>query len=304
MDMVQFSFPLSEEQKKEKEKLVKKLLEEPYIEQWQQIHHVDDQYIYDHSGRFKDYVEVMKKCEQCQGIEFCTQPMKGNRLELYLDGMLQNRITPCKYLSKQQQIYAHMKQYREMDMPKSYLLVDLAKLNLTNESMEYKSVVMKVLQTIMDNDTTKGLYLWGKPGVGKSYLSAGICNYYAKKNKKVAFVNVPKLISDLKMMFHDSVAMEDKLRRIANVDVLVLDDIGGESVTAWSRDDILLPLLDQRMERKKVTFFTSNYRMQELKEKLAVANGKQMEPMAAERVLERISALSCENFIKGNSRRK
>lgn len=304
MDMVRFSFPLSDEQKKEKEKLVTKLLKDPYVQEWKKLNHVEDSFIYEHSGRFKDYADIMHKCEHCQGIEFCIQPMKGNRLELYLDGMLQNIIKPCKYLTKENKIYAHEKQFREMDMPKPYLLVDLAKLDLKNESIEYKSSVMQVLQTIMDNESKKGLYLWGKPGAGKSYLAAGICNYYAKKNRKVAFVNVPKLISDLKMMFHDSAAMEEKLRKIANVDILVFDDIGGESVTPWSRDDILLPLLDQRMEQKKVTFFTSNYRMQELKEKLTVTNGKQIEPMAAERVLERISALSCENFIKGNSRRK
>ena len=42
--------------------------------------------------------------------------------------------------------------------------------------------------------------------------------------------------------------MEARLRSIRNAEVVVFDDIGGESVTAWSRDDILLPLMDARME--------------------------------------------------------
>lgn len=66
-------------------------------------------------------------------------------------------------------------------MPQSYLCVDLAKLDLKEESGEYKGVVMQVLQTIMDEDSSKGLYLWGKPGAGKSYLAAGMCNYLRKK---------------------------------------------------------------------------------------------------------------------------
>ena len=196
------------------------------------------------------------------------------RQELRYDGILQNVLVPCHYQIEQQKLYAHEKQYRQCDMPQSYLCVDLAKLDLKEESGEYKGVVMQVLQTIMDEDSSKGLYLWGKPGAGKSYLAAGMCNYFAKKKRSVSFVNVPKLISDLKMMFQEPLAMEAKLASIRHVDVLVLDDIGGESVTSWSRDDILLPILDGRMEGKKLTIFTSNYRMQELKEKWALGNGK------------------------------
>ena len=106
------------------------------------------------------------------------------------------------------------------------------------------------------------------------------------------------------MMFQDPAAMEERIRMIQHVDVLVLDDIGGESVTSWSRDDILLPLLDARMENKKRTIFTSNYSLEELKDKLAMAGSKKQEPMAAQRLLERICALSCEIFVKGCSRRK
>ena len=304
MDMVQFTFPLTEEQKKAKALRVEKLLKNPVIKQWQKTYHVDEQFIADHSGRFQDYCEVVAKCEHCQGLDFCRQPEKGRRLELTLDGVLQPILVPCSYQQQRDNLFAHQKMYKQCDMPSQYLCVDIAKLDVSKETNEYKMVVMQVMQLLMNDQYDKGLYLWGKPGAGKSYLAAGICNYFAKKKHKVSFVNVPKLISDLKMMFHDSSAMEEKINQICNVEILVLDDIGGESVTAWSRDDILLPILDRRMENKKLTIFTSNYRMQELKEKLALGNGKQVEPMAAERILERISTLSCEIFIKGNSRRK
>lgn len=304
MDMVQFTFPLTEEQKKAKEAKVKLLLKNPMIQKWKQTYQVDDAFIAAHSGRFQDYCDTLEKCKQCQGLDFCRQADQGNRLELVLDGMLQTIVVPCRYQQQKNEQFAHARKYKQIDMPQDYLCVDISTLNMEQESNDYKMVVMQVMQLLMNENANKGFYLWGKPGAGKSYLAAGICNYYAKANHHVSFVNVPKLISDLKMMFHDSLAMEEKINSICNVEILVLDDIGGESVTAWSRDDILLPILDRRMEKKKLTFFTSNYRMKELKEKLALANGKQVEPMAAERILERISTLSCEIFIKGNSRRK
>lgn len=304
MDMVRFTFPLTEEQKKAKETKVKLLLKNPIIKNWKQQYQVNDSFIEAHSGRFQDYCDTLEKCSKCAGLDFCRQPNKGSRLELTLDGILQPVLVPCRYQQEKDKQFAHAKKYMQIDMPQDYLCVNISNLNMENETNDYKTVVLQVSQLLMNPDATKGFYLCGKPGAGKSYLAAGICNYYARNNHHVSFVNVPKLISDLKMMFHDSLAMEEKISSICNVEILVLDDIGGESVTAWSRDDILLPILDRRMEKKKLTFFTSNYRMKELKEKLALGNGKQVEPMAAERILERISTLSCEIFIKGNSRRK
>lgn len=304
MEKLEFQFTLTKQQEEAKRQRVEKLLKNPYMIQWRNQNLVDDAFIYAHSGLFQDYCDVMLKCEDCAGLSFCRQPMRGQRLELRLDKVLQQEVCMCEFTLKEKNKYAHEKQYRYFDALKEYLLVDVAKLDMRNEPETYKDVVMQVIRVLMDEDNTKGLYFYGPPGVGKSYLAAGMTNYYAKKGRKVAFVNVAKLIADLKMMFQDAQAMEQKLRGIQNIDVLVLDDIGGESVTAWSRDDILLPLLDARMQKHKLTIFTSNYRFEELKDKLAIGNGRVSEPIAADRILDRIQTLSCEVFVKGSSRRK
>lgn len=304
MEKVTFAYTLSAEQEKLKKERVAKLLQNPYVKEWMKTYQQDETFIYDHSGKFMDWCEVKAKCEHCQGLDFCRQPKNGEVMELHYDGLLSNQILVCPFKVKQIQEKAHRKQYREMDMLDDYLLVDIGNFNIQKESKEYMTAYAKVVKLLKNENPEKGLYLWGKPGAGKSYLAAGICNYYAKRKKKVAFVNVPKLIADLKMMFHDAEAMDTKLRRIKNADVVVLDDIGGESVTSWSRDDILLPLLDARMEKKRLTIFTSNYSLDELKQRLSMTSNKISEPMAAERLLERIIALSCEIFIKGETRRK
>ena len=98
--------------------------------------------------------------------------------------------------------------------------------------------------------------------------------------------------------------MEALLSRIAHAEIAVFDDIGGESVTPWSRDDVLLPLLDERMNAHRPSLlFTSNYTMGELEARDALGNGKNAEPVAALRLLERVKALSGEKILKGRSRR-
>ena len=303
MEKVTFTYELSESAKKAKEKLVAQLLKDPYIIQFMKDYHVDEHFVQEHSGKLKDYCDVLQKCASCKGLDFCRQPKRGQRLILHLDRFLMNELHDCAYHKKEIELKKHKQQFVEADMAESYFTVDLPSLHVEHESTNYKSVYTKATNLILGK-SEKGIYFAGKPGAGKTYLAAGIANFYAKQGKRIAFVNVPKLIAELKMMFQDSDAMEQKLKRIQKADVLVLDDIGGESVTAWSRDDILLPLLDARMEKRRLTLFTSNYSMEELKQRLSLTSNKMSEPVAAERLFERMRTLSDEIFIKGDSRRK
>ena len=87
---------------------------------------------------------------------------------------------------------------------------------------------------------------------------------------------------------------------LENVDLLLLDDIGAEKVSEWSRDEILGTILQSRMNNYKTTFFTSNYTIDELEDKLSNKTDK----VAAARVVERIKVLTDDIELKGENRRK
>ena len=88
-----------------------------------------------------------------------------------------------------------------------------------------------------------------------------------------------------------SYLIEDKMRYLQNVDILLLDDIGAENVTAWGRDEILGTILQYRMNNKLTTFFTSNYTIQELEDHLSMTkNGE--DKVKAKRIIERIKQLT------------
>lgn len=304
MDKLDMSFELSEQQKQAKEKTYQILIKNKHIKAWLKKYGQSEAFVYDHTGKFSDWLEDIQKCDGCAGINFCAQKIKGQYMDLYLDGFLNFGIHRCEYYKEYESALSHGAFYLDNKLGEDQLRIDLSTIDLSKEKKEYKLNIVHIVDVIENEASQKGLYLWGKPGVGKSYLATGITNFYTKKKTRCAFVNVPKLISDLKMMFHDQDASLQKLKTLRNVPVLVLDDIGGESVTAWSRDDILLPLLDTRMEHHRLTFFTSNYNLQELKERYVMTSNKVSEPMAAERLLERIQTLAHEEFVKGESRRK
>ena len=130
-----------------------------------------------------------------------------------------------------------------------------------------------------------------------------MANLYVKKGKSVAFVNSPTLISDLKNGFTVNGMVENTLNILKKCDVLFLDDIGGESISAWSRDEILMPLLNERMEKNMKTYFTSNYSFDELEEHFSIDSRGNIDRIKANRLMERIKAVSAEKNLKGVNRR-
>ena len=62
-------------------------------------------------------------------------------------------------------------------------------------------------------------------------------------------------------------------------------------MTGWSRDEILCPILQYRMDEKLTTFFTSNLDLNALEQHLANTNNG-VEVVKARRIIERIKQLT------------
>lgn len=62
--------------------------------------------------------------------------------------------------------------------------------------------------------------------------------------------------------------VNDKLEAIKKANVLMLDDIGAETMSSWARDEILGTILQFRMLENLPTFFTSNFDLKGLEHHL------------------------------------
>ena len=135
----------------------------------------------------------------------------------------------------------------------------------------------------------KGLYLHGSFGSGKTYLIAALLNELAnKKEATTEVVYFPELLRNMK---EDFSTVEEKLNYLQNVDILLIDDIGAENVTAWGRDEILGTILQYRMNHRLTTFFTSNLSIEELERHLSITKDSE-DKVKARRIIERIKQLT------------
>jgi primosomal protein DnaI len=92
------------------------------------------------------------------------------------------------------------------------------------------------------------------------------------------------------------------MEELKTADLLLLDDIGAESVTAWSRDEVLQTILQYRMDEELPTFFTSNLTIDELERHLSETKDN-IDKVKARRIIERIKQLTDDIEIISDNRR-
>ena len=154
-----------------------------------------------------------------------------------------------------------------------------------------------------DDSKPKGIYLTGSFGSGKTYLIAALFNEMAKKGIKSILVYYPDFLRNLKASFSsENNEYSEKFDHIKKIPLLLLDDIGAETVSNWSRDEILGSLLQYRMDNHLPTFFTSNLTLEELEKALSLTSTG-VDKVKARRIIERIKQLTVTLELVSKNRR-
>ena len=103
----------------------------------------------------------------------------------------------------------------------------------------------------------------GRFGTGKTHLAAAIANYALASGMDVIFQPVPDLLDLLRMGYGNaSDSYEDRFERFRTIPLLVLDDLGAQSPTAWAEEK-LYQIINYRYVNKLPTVVTSNVNMRD-----------------------------------------
>lgn len=119
----------------------------------------------------------------------------------------------------------------------------------------------------------------GEPGRGKTHLVLGIGWHWLENNLGlVKYYQVEELLDDLRHGFRvdtDEKAQrfDDLLKRIKEVRLLILDDLGVEQSTPWARAK-LDEIIDYRYIRGEKTVFTTNLAPGKLQDRISSRLGE------------------------------
>lgn len=188
-----------------------------------------------------------------------------------------------------------------IDLPPRLHRVRLSQLDRNPERKEALAKIATFLQKFARDPHLKGLYLSGNFGVGKTYILAGLANQLAAMGSEVVFLHVPTFISSLSSHFEDN-SLPAQIKHLSTAPILILDDIGAESLSQWSRDDVLGVILQHRMDNILPTFFSSNFDMENLEKHFAQTKNA-IDPVKAARLMQRVRFLAEEVVVSGPNRR-
>lgn len=191
-----------------------------------------------------------------------------------------------------------------LDMPKDIREASIRNFEVTAGRSEALEAALDFINGYVENPKNfhKALYLVGTFGVGKTYLLGAIAHELAVQGFETTLLHFPSFAGEMKQAI-SSDSVGDKLDSVKKAPILMIDDIGADSMSAWIRDDILGVILQYRMQEQLPTFFSSNFNLDELETHLSVTQRGDQEPLKAKRIMERIRYLSREIMVIGNNRR-
>jgi len=228
----------------------------------------------------------------------------GYRPEL----LVSNRLIDITYVPTEAKVAADVAREEAnlvtaINMPKSIANASLRTYDSTNRMQALVMANDFYLAQISDPKAFhQGLFLTGPFGVGKTYLLGAIANDLAKQGQATTLLHYPTFTVDMKNAIGQN-QVTPMLNRVKNAPILMLDDIGAESISPWIRDDVLGVILQYRMQEELPTFFSSNKTMDELAGFLAGNDRGDDEAVKAQRIMQRIRFLSQEVVVGGENRR-
>lgn len=286
----------------------REILEHPHVQEFLAQH--ADELSYDNVERnlpkLHEFISQSTECCGCDNTEHCTNYLKGFLPTLrVVRNSIEMDYVRCEQKIREEERRDVANMIASMHMPKDVLQATIHDLSIDDESRV--AIAQKAAQFVKITKETgqlpaKGFYLYGKFGVGKSFVLGALANELASIKIRSVVVFVPEFLREMKNAIGDN-TLNEKIDYIKKAPVLMLDDLGAETMTAWTRDEILGTIFHYRMAEQLPTFITSNFNYEELEHHLAQSQKGDIEVVKAGRIMERIKALTVPIKMRGKNRR-
>lgn len=262
-------------------------------------------------NRIHQYVTEYKSCSNCPGLDLCPNDFTGHYTLLQSEEVngevhLIDRKVSCKKLRARQHedlirnritsFYIDDKALKRQYSADEILGRDLERAKIVGSLLKY------IDRTKAEGLSNKGLYLAGDFGIGKTYLMCYALQELAKSGHSGVIVYMPDFVEDLKVLMHEPAKLKETVEMMKETDLLVFDDIGAENLNPWVRDHVLGAILNYRMDRKP-TFYTSNYRLDDLESHFSFTNKDGEEHHKGRRLMNRVAPYVDELVITGTNKR-
>jgi DNA replication protein DnaC len=126
----------------------------------------------------------------------------------------------------------------------------------------------------------RGLWFFGDVGTGKTTLAMLVSREALDRGRSVAIYSLPRLLAEIRSTFDDDTpgAYTDFLTRLAEVDLLHIDDLGAEKTSPWVLEQ-LYSIVNDRYEAERAIVVTTNLDREALAEQIGERTVSRLEEM-------------------------
>lgn len=253
-----------------------------------------------------EYISQKTTCCGAGNTSSCQNMLTGFVPKLYIiRDNIEIEYERCAQKIREDEHRETARMIESMHMPKDVLratladlmIDDVSRVDAANKAADFIARVKTTGQL-----PTKGFYIYGKFGVGKSFVLGAIANELAALHIRCVVVFVPEFLREMKNSIQDH-TLNEKIDFVKKAPVLMLDDIGAETMSPWTRDEVIGTILHYRMSEQLPTFITSNFDYEGLEHHLAQSMRGDVEIVKAARLMERVRAMTIPIRMDGINRR-
>lgn len=245
------------------------------------------------------------ECEKCKGYPCIKRKNEGYIPEITIDKAwgVQIKLKECEKYERHKKQKALEEKYKESRIPLRYL----GKKRTDYEADEKNKIGIEFAKRVLA-ESYSGAYFYGKVGTGKTYLAALIAQEFLENDKRVLFENVGDLLTEFYEIYRGQgkKTEQELLKKLYEVDLLILDDFGMEKATQFV-GATLCKILDARYNNEGVTtLITSNYSIEQIRQRLDNPTDADKGELClnGSRIHDRCMEICKTIHFKGESRRK
>jgi len=133
--------------------------------------------------------------------------------------------------------------------------------------LNIQNIYLKALNFVEKFDTQyENLYLYGNSGLGKTFISHCIAKELLDKGKSVIYQTATDLIDSIRKNKFNQNIQVNTLSYLYQCDLLIIDDLGTESLTDFSNNE-LFNLINHRLMNQKSNVISTNLSLSELQKR-------------------------------------
>lgn len=192
-----------------------------------------------------DYLELHYSCGRCRDTGYIGSAkcpcFRSKLVELYYEGSEMKRILrEHSFANFDIELYSSSRRANEPKSPRKNI----------------EDTLSKAWKFIEDfQDSRENLLFFGGPGTGKTFLSHCIAKELLDRGWFVVYKTSEELVSDLKKIrFETDPELEEIL---LNCDLLIIDDLGSEQITDFSKTELFTFLNKKLLKGSKMLVSTN-----------------------------------------------